>query len=334
MRSAWVFRLAILSLLVWSVALTQTRPPWEAGKPRWYKGNLHTHTVNSDGDSTPQEVATWYREHGYQFLALTDHNHLTEVAALNAILGAREKFLLIPAEELTDSYLNRPIHINGINLEREAQPRHGDSAAATIQHNVDALREAKGLPSVNHPNFHWALTSRDMMNIKGLKLFEIYNGHPTVNNDGGGGAASLDEMWDDLLTGGQQLYGIGVDDAHVFKRIGQELSNPGRGWVVVRAMELTPAAITAALERGDFYASSGVQLIDLQATPAEYRIELNARAYEKFTTSFIGEGGKVLAKSYETIPTYKFTGKEKYVRARIDSSFGHSAWTQPVFRKQ
>lgn len=333
MNLLWPFRFTILSLVACAVALTQVQPPWEAGKPRWYKGNLHTHTVNSDGDSTPHEVATWYREHGYQFLALTDHNHKTEVAALNAIHGAREKFLIIPAEELTDQYLKRPIHINAINPESEVQAQHGDSVAATIQRNVDTIRAAKGLPSVNHPNFHWAITARDMMGIKGLKLFEVFNGHPTVNNMGGGGSPSLDQMWDELLTGGQRLYGIGVDDAHVFKRTGQEFSNPGRGWVVVRASALTPGAITEALERGDFYSSSGVNLLDVQTSAAEYRIEINARAMEKFTTSFIGEGGKVLATTYDTIPVYKFSGNEKYVRARVDSSFGLSAWTQPVFRR-
>ncbi len=331
MTPNWALRLAFLSLVACAVALTQVRPPWEAGKPRWYKGNLHTHTVNSDGDSTPTEVAAWYREHGYQFLALTDHNYLTDIAALNAIHGAREKFLIIPAEEVTDQYLKRPIHINALNLDRELQAQHGDSVAATIQRNVDLIRAAKALPSINHPNFHWAITARDMMSIKGLKLFEVYNGHPTVNNNGGGGSPSLDQMWDELLTGGQRLYGISVDDAHVFKRTGQEYSNPGRGWVVVRAAALTPSAITDALERGDFYSSSGVNITDIQTTGTEYRIEINARATEKFTTTFFGEGGKVLASTFDTTPIYKFKGTEKYVRARIDSSFGLSAWTQPLF---
>ena len=49
---------------------------------KWYRGNTHTHTLNSDGDSTPDEVVRWYREHGYQFLVLTDHNFLTSVAGL------------------------------------------------------------------------------------------------------------------------------------------------------------------------------------------------------------------------------------------------------------
>lgn len=45
-------------------------------EPRWYKGNLHTHSLWSDGDDFPENIAGWYREQGYQFLAISDHNNL------------------------------------------------------------------------------------------------------------------------------------------------------------------------------------------------------------------------------------------------------------------
>lgn len=45
---------------------------------RWYKGNLHTHSLWSDGDDFPEMIALWYREHGYHFLALSDHNILSQ----------------------------------------------------------------------------------------------------------------------------------------------------------------------------------------------------------------------------------------------------------------
>lgn len=41
---------------------------------RWYKGNTHTHTLNTDGDSPPDAVVKWYAGHGYNFLVLTDHD--------------------------------------------------------------------------------------------------------------------------------------------------------------------------------------------------------------------------------------------------------------------
>lgn len=327
MRTTWIVRFTFLTLLALGAALTQTRP-----STRWYKGNLHTHTLNSDGDSTPDEVATWYRSHGYQFLTLSDHNYLTGVEGLNAVHAAREKFLLIPGEEVTDRFGEKPIHINAYNLGRELQPRHGANVAETIQNNVNMIRGAMALPSLNHPNFHWAVSKDDLLKVSNLGLFEVYNGHPTVNNAGGGGFQSLDEMWDALLTAGKRIHGIAVDDAHHFKRLGQEFSNPGRGWIHVRAAELSAAAIAEAIDKGDFYASSGVVLADVRTSGGEYAIEIAARATEKFKTYFIGDGGKVLATSYDVKPVYKITGSEKYVRARVDSSFGSSAWTQPSFR--
>src|SRR5947208_1435240 len=75
---------------------------------KWYKGNLHTHTLNSDGDSTPTAVVTWYREHKYNFLVLSDHNYLTEVGGLNSLYSAKEKFLLVQGEEVTDAFSGKP----------------------------------------------------------------------------------------------------------------------------------------------------------------------------------------------------------------------------------
>ena len=86
--------------------------------PRWYKGNTHTHTLNSDGDSTPDEVVRWYREHGYQFLVLTDHNYLTAVDGLNAVHGAADKFLVVRGEEVTSTATSKPVHVNGLTSTR------------------------------------------------------------------------------------------------------------------------------------------------------------------------------------------------------------------------
>ena len=94
-----------LLLLAGVIAARPQQSPAPSGAPaqRWYKGNTHTHTLNSDGDSTPDEVVRWYREHGYQFLVLTDHNYLTSVDGLNALHGAAEKFLVVRGEEVTST---------------------------------------------------------------------------------------------------------------------------------------------------------------------------------------------------------------------------------------
>ena len=47
-------------------------------EPRWFKGNLHTHSLWSDGNDYPEMIADWYARHGYHFLALSDHNVLSQ----------------------------------------------------------------------------------------------------------------------------------------------------------------------------------------------------------------------------------------------------------------
>jgi hypothetical protein len=67
--------LALLTLLA-PVALAQ--PGHTEPEPRWWKGNLHTHSLWSDGDDFPEMIALWYAENGYNFLALSDHNTLSQ----------------------------------------------------------------------------------------------------------------------------------------------------------------------------------------------------------------------------------------------------------------
>src|SRR5882724_6542575 len=116
------FLSVILGLLLAATRGPHAQPPLERAAGRWYKGNTHTHTLNSDGDSTPDDVAKWYREHGYRFLVLSDHNVLTNPDGLNAVLGASEQFLLIKGEEVTDRVGDKPIHVNGLDVSRAIDP--------------------------------------------------------------------------------------------------------------------------------------------------------------------------------------------------------------------
>lgn len=298
---------------------------------RWFKGNTHAHTLNSDGDSSPDDVARWYREHGYRFLVLSDHNFLTSVAGLNALFGADEQFLIIPGEEITDRVQGKPLHINGLAVERVVQPQGGATIAEALQRDVDAIRAASGVPHLNHPNFGWAVTAADILQVKNDRLFEIYNGHPMVNNLGGGGMPGLEEMWDIILSSGKLLYGIATDDAHHFKRPGDPgASGPGRGWVVVRAARLEARALLAALERGDFYASTGVELADIERSATRVAVTITPDAWSRYTTRFIGRDGRVLAETGANPAVYEVKGDEGYVRAVVLESNGKRAWVQPV----
>ena len=258
---------------------------------RWYKGNTHTHTLNSDGDSTPDEVARWYREHGYQFVVLSDHNFLTSVDGLNALYGADEQFVVVRGEEVTDAFEDKPIHINGIDVQSRVDPQGGQSVVDVMQRNVDAIRAASGVPHINHPNFRWAITADELRQVRNNRLFEIFNGHPQVNNQGGGGIPGLEEVWDAILTSGVLLYGIAVDDAHVFRRPwDRAAARPSQGWIMVRAPRLRVSDLLASIARGDFYATTGVVLEDYQVTERSMRVVIAEDAWSKYRVQFIGAG--------------------------------------------
>ena len=138
---------------------------------RWFKGNLHTHTTKSDGDAEPEWVAHWYKNHGYDFLVLSDHNHRTILE--QEVVG----LLMVPGEEVSASIEmgQIPIHINGVGVTRVVEPIHGDDIVTTIQANVDLIREAGGIVQINHPNFRWAFDHTHISQVTGAHLIEVHN---------------------------------------------------------------------------------------------------------------------------------------------------------------
>jgi hypothetical protein len=395
------------------------------GQKQWYRGNLHTHSLWSDGDDYLEMIALWYRENDYDFLGFTDHNILAtsrdrwvdiakkktgdvafaklkaafpgdwvesrevdgrtevrlktfqEVSDKLAIPG---RFLLIQGEEITDSFQRLPIHMNATNLKSLIPPLHGDSVTETMQNNVNAVvaqRERTGQPMfihLNHPNFGYGVTAEDLAPVRGERFFEVYNGHPGVNNSGDAEHASTERIWDIVLTKRLAelnlpvMYGIGTDDGHSYHNIPSRASEPGRGWVMVLSDELTPAALIEAMERGDFYASSGVVLESVTSSSDRMDVEVAAEDGVEYRIEFIGtlagynadsspaldkngkeiratrrysdDIGKVLKTVAGRKASYEFQGNEIYVRARVTSTRRHpnpseiddfeQAWIQPV----
>lgn len=324
--------LANLSWLPASLPAQQARfviPSVPAGA-RWFKGNTHTHTTNSDGDTPPEQVARWYKSHRYQFLVLSDHNVFTDPATLASLMDST--FLLIPGEEVTTSFQSASVHVNALDVKRVIPAPTGKSLLETVQNAIDAIRAEKAIPHINHPNFRWSIDSTVLWRMRNDRLIEIHNGHPTVHNEGGGDWPGLEDAWDALLTRGKRIYGIAVDDAHHFQgEFAADRANPGRGWVVVRTPALHGRAIVEALDAGEFYASSGPVLSDINVNASTLSITILRTGDFKYTTQFVGENGRVLATDKSLTPRYTLAGGETYVRARVIDSGGRVAWVQPVF---
>lgn len=328
-RAATLVVVALLLLLPAALSAQRFELPQWRGE-HWFRGNTHTHTTESDGDTPPEAVARWYKDHGYNFLVLSDHNVWTDPGKIAHLTDST--FLLIPGEELTSSFAGKAVHVNGLNIPRLLEAQRDSTLLGTIQKNIDVVRGVDGVPHVNHPNFQWSLTKEVLARVRNDKLLEIYNGHPLVHNHGAIDAPGMEEVWDHLLTGGKRIYGIAVDDAHHFQgEFAAHRANPGRGWIAVRANRLESLEIMRNLEAGMFYASTGVQLDDVVITAQRLEVRIRQRGDFKYTTEFIGASGRVLATVGGVTPAYQLAGGEVYVRARVRDSMGAVAWVQPVF---
>lgn len=288
------------------------------------------------------------------------------------------KFLLLKAEEVTASFNNAPIHMNALNVQEEIQPvKDHVSIQETMRANLKLVRaqaERLGIPMIthiNHPNFRWALTAEDLAAVLEENYFEIYNGHPGINWLGDAARVGHEKLWDVANTlritqfKAPPLYGVGSDDSHHYH--GEE-SSPGRGWIMVRAASLQPAALMEAMKTGDFYASSGIVLDDVRFADGTLRIHIRAEPGVTYTTRILGtekgfdastqeetmpkgdfhptrkrysdDIGKTLATLEGPVIEWKPSGRELYFRASITSSKPHPnpsfegqtemAWTQPM----
>jgi hypothetical protein len=397
-------------------------PPLKLPRHTYWKGNLHTHSLWSDGDDFPEMIADWYKRNGYQFLALSDHNILSEgekwidvgdqrLPALqkyrarfgDSWVERREKdgkaqvrlkplgefrtqldepgrFQLIPGEEITHRFAKAPVHMNAVNLRNLILPVNGTSVAETIEVNHRAVADQRQrlktpmLASLNHPNFGWGVRAEDMIAAQDLRFFEVFNGHPSVNNYGDKDRPGTERLWDIVLAMRlgklklPPLFALATDDAHAYHAFALGKANPGRGWIMVKSTFLSPEAIVRAMEAGDFYATTGVDLLDIKADGNQLKIEVRAEKGVEYKIQFIAtmkdvsltsrprldaddkpldvtrqyseDIGTVVDTIVGTEAVYRFTGKEMYVRAKVISTKAcrnpyakgdvESAWVQPV----
>jgi hypothetical protein len=293
------------------------------------KGNIHTHTTFSDGDHPPQDVYAWYRDRGYNFLALTDHNALTD-PALYRLLERKKRFVMLTGEEVTLRGAGKQVHVNALCTKHSIGGKMFDTQRAALTWGVHEVLAQGGVALVNHPNWDWALTADDLPAAHGAQLLEIASGHPYVHQGGDETHLSHEAIWDVALTAGETFAGVAVDDAHAYgPRAPENAARPGRAWIQVFGAETTREAICEALGQGKLYASTGVTLKRIVVKDDAYAVYPADRAAQ---VEFIGKGGVVLQGGKpgdDGGARYKLVGGEGYVRARVTGADGKHAWTQP-----
>lgn len=373
--------------LKWFKGNTHTHSLWSDGNEfpemimDWYKSNgydfisLSDHNILADGDKWVKlpthpfrqgKFREYLEKYGKEWVTYKTDSagvisvKLKTLAEYQPLFEEKDKFLIMKAEEITDKYQKKPIHIGAINIRDLIKPKGGNSVAEVMQNNLDQVREQRertGQPMfahINHPNFGWAVKVEDMMQLKGERFFEVYNGHPHVHNYGDSTTLGMEELWDKLLIhyigqGRELVYGLATDDAHDFMEFQLGTSNPGRGWIMVRAKELKPADLIEAMEKGDFYASTGVILKELNFDDQRLHVVVKPEQGVEYRIQFWGaakmkgnkeKAGVLLKEVKGTEASYKLRRKNLYVRAKVVSNKKkenpyaegevETAWTQPI----
>ena len=386
----------------WWKGNTHTHTLWSDGDDfpemvaDWYKRNGYHFVSLTDHNTVATEERWWpvpttgigreaYDKYRARFGASVQQRRSADTLSVRLrrpseyapLLNEPGRFLLVGGEEITQYLERRGAHMNALNLVDSIPAQPGTTLVEMLQRDLEAVgaqeqRTGREINAVlNHPNFLWSQTAEDLLALPALRFFEVYNGHPLVNVLGDSAHASNERIWDIVLTrrfaaGGGPLYGLATDDSHDYHRVGRDQRTTGRGWIVVRAARLDAGSLMGAMRRGDFYASTGVELTDVRRERSRLTISIRPAPGVTYTTQFVGtrrgwdttsvaardsagravtrrysrDVGEVLAEVRGASPAYQLRGDELYVRARIISSRPKAngslrnevemAWTQPV----
>jgi hypothetical protein len=309
------------------------------------------------------------------------HMLLRPFEELSARFNAPGSFLLVPGEEMTSVV---GVHTNAINVREPILVTERAPKSEVLEAQLEAVEAQSAkykvpmIAHLNHMNWSSGVTVEEALGAPSLRFFEIYNGHPGTHSWGRAkdGMPPSDEQWDVMQSvrlGGDPdfplLYGVATDDSHEYHKWGLGRVNPGRGWVMVQAEELTADALMRAMQDGLFYSTTGVMLEAIEKTADELRVTIDEEEGVTYRTEFIGtragfdtaskpridfegnvlplgsrkysdEIGEVLLETTDNPAVYPFTGNELYVRARIYSdklqdnpireNDTETAWVQPV----
>ncbi|MHB0997674.1 MAG: CehA/McbA family metallohydrolase [Armatimonadota bacterium] len=321
----------ILMLLIFTAGCNAEKKPVVPASV-WLKGNTHMHSALSDGDVSPEQALKWYKDHGFDFTVLTDHNKISDAGFFDA--NSDNKFTAISGEEVTPAQNNGnfAVHMNAIGVSQLITPVSDPDKAKMLKLNCDLISNTGSIVQINHPSFN--VTDPDA--IKGLSgkfLIEVFN-NSAANDKNYATLAQMvfEQAWDAALTAGLTAYAVAADDTHDYKEIKPGNSNPGGGWIMVNAAKNTRQEILKSIADGKFYASTGVEIAENKFDGKVLSVSVKPVEGKLYSFNFIGKNGKLLSRKSGLKAEYKLTGSadEAYVRVRVKANDQTAAWLQPV----
>lgn len=312
----------------------------------FYKGNIHCHSARSDGRLTPAQQVEAYKQHGYDFLLLTEHNVFTDTREFDT-----PDFLLLPGMEITfPPDVKRDVReyhflvIPGTPAQRanaKLPPYQHDHRLeltpfrtyADLQAQIDDAYDRGYMVIMNHPK--WSKVEYDeILPLEHLCAVEVFNYDSAVIENTG----EAFTCWDALLRHGRRYWGTAVDDTHNFFPFDSGGNDAFGGWIAVKARSLSQDDLMEAFAAGSFYGSAGPEIKD-------FYVEDNMVHFTCSPVSRIflnGDQRQIRVKWAEpgeeltelVCPLYgetKYTSKERYVRVECYDAQGRRAFTNPIW---
>lgn len=288
---------------------------FDQAKP-FFKGNLHTHTTNTDGRKSPEEVLDLYQANGYDFIALTDHWKRTVDEPY-----MRGDMLVMTGIELDYTMPGQVIHVVGVGVDESVlENAHRNGGA---QNGIDAIRKAGGRAILAHPA--WSLNTPEMIGaMRNLTATEIYNS--VSGCPWNGDRAESTCILDVTAAQGHLINTVAADDSHFYT--GEHCAS----YIMLQTDELTQENILKALDEGAYYATRGPRFEQVEVTDDEIRVKCSKVKYVVFHSNLPWVGGRTVSGEEMTEATYKISRArgESFVRIILVDEEGRRAWANPI----
>ncbi|MBR5134263.1 MAG: PHP domain-containing protein [Clostridia bacterium] len=324
-----------------------------------FKANLHCHSTYSDGKLTPEELKAAYQAHGYQILAITDHespknhNRLSDDDFL--MLTGYEAYIR-PDPNCAYDVFSPEIHLNlfAKNADNESivcynracckyiAPEAQDrltkvGTSRTREYSVEYInefirtaRENGYLVAYNHPV--WSMESEERIAAyDGIFSMEMING----NSDTINGLEYNGALYDKLLRGGKRWFVHGADYNHNVHPFDDPRNDSFIGATIVLADTLSYDTVIEAMERGDMYATSGPRFheVSFDGTAVHVSCSEVESVYchigSKAPAHVHAEHGTAITEA--TLPVHP---NARYIRISITDKDGRRADTRAFFRDE
>ncbi len=289
---------------------------------RFWRGNLHTHSTLSDGRRTPEQACAYYRQAGYDFVAITDHfleQHAFTIADTRPYRTSGFTTLIGAELHAGNTEFGELWHLLAVGLPLDFPPPAPGETGPLL---AARARQAGAFVAVAHPAWY-SLSEADVQALGSVDAIEVYNGVSADYND-------RPDSWntmDVLLSRGLRYFACATDDAHFSPARHDTL----RGWVMVRSAELTPEALLSALKAGHYYSSTGPEIYDIQVVPGKSIFVRCSPASRIFVTGISWRAASVYGPGITEAELSLEGISSPFYRVTVRDAHQGRAWSNPIW---